>query len=721
MNRINHLLWMFAMVVAVLLPACKENPIEPSTPTPPDVRVKITSLTRTEVAFTIESYASDYVYAILPKGETPTDAKAFFKEGKCGYLEKAKATVVSTDIEGGQEYQLVVATRQINPYNYSEITVVDLSTNLPYTSPLTIEKVGETCFGYHVEMPASAKKMKHVAVKKVDFEAIKAMLQQYGNITLASYLKVFGHEITESQTFMVDKLGKTGLNDDILVHPGLEYYVLLGEPDSNGDIPEDKIITKLITTKEFAKSSHKLNAEVSTTSTSISIKVNPDPEIESYRLAVAARADYDYTLREGMAQWKANIVGYWDDSLNLQHFEKQHEYKGATTITMGGLRPQSNYVVGIIGYDKQGAEVFVNEVVMTSEPVGPLPEITITSTIPQSNCPWNSAAYNVKVKNGVALHVGFFPKSAVDRKLAEGVSLEDLVRNNAEPVDAKSLKEAQSAAGCVFEINTLDANTEYYFAAYAENDEFIGKAQMKSFKTEAPPRYGGEVRNNMPGRYTAKSTDSYGRTISFPVTIATGVNEATTAAYEAANRLVCLGFGSANKYPVKLPADLVAAGKSEQEANALYGPKWFIEFTPTAIKVPSVRDQETRGFSWAMCEQGGKPVYFMGFGTTDAGSVKDSSSYEWPVTVSADGKTITLDAIDSTFGYNFFPSMGTANDWYSGTAVYRCYSKLTLTRNADDATLKRGALTAPRRYQLKLSEVQAKSTRRAVASKFNAK
>lgn len=721
MKIFKSILLLLVAVVAMVLPACGEKEtVQKEPPRPaPKVEIKVKELSRTEVTFTIKSIgASDYVYLLAKAGDAPADAETFFKNGKIGYLEDGTATITSKDLEGSQEYVLYAATRAINPYTYSEIAKIDLSTSLPYTSTITMERIGQTDFSYHIEMPKGVTKLKQMAVKKNDFEAVRAMLQAYGTVTLATYLKVFGHEITQSGTFTLDKLGKTGQGDDINVHPELEYYILAGEPDADGNIAEDKLQQTLFTTKAFPRSPFTVHQQITSTSTTLTVDLRPDPEIVSYRAHIASRADYEYILREGTPQWKASVVGYWDDKLNIEKGGARHEYTGESQLRMAGLHPETEYVVGVIGYDRDGRECFINEYCITTPPVGPLPEVTISPETPLSNCPWNSKAYRVKVKNTQTLHVGFFPKAALDRKLSEGYSLEELVRNNADPVDAESLADARGE-GAIFEINTLTANAPYYFAAYAENDEFVGVAKSEAFTTERQPSYGGETRANMPGRYTAKTTDGFGRTVSFDVTIATGVNDATTAAYDAANRLVCLGFGPANKYPVQMPEQLVAAGKTPSEANLLYGPKWFIEFSENSIFVPTVRDENTRGFSWAMYESGGKPVYFMGFGTRSSGDVIDSSAYQWPVTVSEDGSTITLGGIDSTFGYDFFPGMGKTDSWYSASLVYRCYSALTLTRKPDAAPLRLRPLSVPTKFTILPGIDTNAAARRATANRLS--
>ena len=85
------------------------------------------------------------------------------------------ATINNLDFEGGKEYTLFVATRKINPYVYSELYTKEISTNLPYTEMVTLEKVGLTSITYHVEVP-EGKEMKHIIVKKVRWRRSGAVI-----------------------------------------------------------------------------------------------------------------------------------------------------------------------------------------------------------------------------------------------------------------------------------------------------------------------------------------------------------------------------------------------------------------------------------------------------------------------------------------------------------------------------------------------------------------
>ena len=87
-----------------------------------------------------------------------------------------------------------------------------------------------------------------------------------------------------------------------------------------------------------------------------------------------------------------------------------------------------------------------------------------------------------------------------------------------------------SEEGLVIESGELLPNTEYEFGVYATNAEGVGVSEIVEFTTLLPPQQGGELRAKLPGKYTATTKDSNGDPVTFSVTIATGVNEATEKA-----------------------------------------------------------------------------------------------------------------------------------------------------------------------------------------------
>ena len=167
---------------------------------PPTFNITVSEVQRTQAEFSISSAeAADYAYIVAEPNESymPT-AEELFTDGTIGQFEKGVAEVTTLDVEGGKKFDIYVAVRRINPYVYSEVKKIDLNTDLPYTDLVTLERIGKTDFKYHVEFPEGVTSMKHVVIKKTDYEAIKSILAMFGTVTYETYLKVFGHPLSES-------------------------------------------------------------------------------------------------------------------------------------------------------------------------------------------------------------------------------------------------------------------------------------------------------------------------------------------------------------------------------------------------------------------------------------------------------------------------------------------------------------------------------------------
>lgn len=94
------------------------------------------------------------------------------------------------------------------------------------------------------------------------------------------------------------------------------------------------------------------------------------------------------------------IIGHWDDLTN--------ESTKAITVNATGLKPNTEYQVGIVGFDKELREKVLLYDFTTGEPTGPKPTLAVeTQTV---ETPWNKAAFKVNATYAVAMTAGVFPK-----------------------------------------------------------------------------------------------------------------------------------------------------------------------------------------------------------------------------------------------------------------------------------------------------------------------
>ncbi len=671
MNLFKHLAISVIAMTGLLLISCEPQVEEPEPPVAPTASVKVDEISRTSVTFTITSEdAQDYVYAIVENGTAPASAEELFQTGESGMFENKKVTITEENLEGSKEYTLYVAVRKINPYVYSELYTENLSTDIEYTEMLTIDKIGYTDYTYHVEVPDGAT-VKHISIKRLDYEAIKAIIGDYGDVTYGMYLATFGHSITESSDITIDKYSKTALDDDIFVYSGTDYILMAGKVGADDKISETDMQIIEFTTRKAETSPFDIDIEVDPSSNKVTANIIPESGIISYRVKIDTRREFDYVGGEGEDHLKSFVIGPWYDESN--------SYTAATEITSTGLRPNTAYVVGVVGFDADNGEVFKQLEFSTTAPVGPEPAIQITRIEPSDFLPWKTAAVNIKLENTIEARGGFFLRKSLEDVVADGNTLEAVVWNNGIVLSAQELNAALSPEGCISEITDLEADTEYIFGITAMNDEFVTVTDTLIFRTEKLPGMLGPYYHLL-GEYTATTTDESGNTVSFPVTIASGVNAETISEYSEMNRFVCLGFGPEDQFPYTSPEAVAGDNPNED-----YGPRWFLEFREEGkIVAPSTcRPGDSSEFAWTMGLVNGSYAYMWGYGIRPStGTSTDTSSVEYEVEVSEDGNTITIKGTKGEYGDTvYYPTMAIATDpWWPDEVLFRCYSDLILTR-----------------------------------------
>lgn len=356
---------LLAMSVAFLSGCKNEKTLGGDIPT---VSVELGVTSRTSVAFTITTDgASDYAYAILPETEDISDAQSLFEKGTVAMFEGENSVALEDNyLEGGKDYILYAAVRNINPNVYSELYEVSFSTDLGYAEPITMESIRKRGFAYHIEMPEGASAYKHIAVPKADLDAVLAMVG--GNY--AMYLNVFGLTGTESKTYdfdktVYDRFFEEGVpsGSEWNIMSGEEYAVLMSPVDESGSVDADAVVQITFYTREAGEAPYDIDVTVSDIqSLSAKLSLTPEEGIETYRVLVDTRASYDSWAFEGEAFIRGAIIGKCADT--------SREYTGAATIDATGLIPNTEYIVGIVGFDSELREC-VKKVSFTSgEPVG---------------------------------------------------------------------------------------------------------------------------------------------------------------------------------------------------------------------------------------------------------------------------------------------------------------------------------------------------------------
>ena len=340
----------------------------------------------------------------------------------------------------------------------------------------------------------------------------------------------------------------------------------------------------------------------------------------------------------------------------------------------------------------------------------------------------STKAITVNATYAVAMTAGVFPKGSIDEVLGrpgnENLTAGDVIYNNGTQLTEQEVAAAMSEEGLVIESGELLPNTEYEFGVYAANAEGVGVSEIVEFTTLLPPQQGGELRAKLPGKYTATTKDSNGDPVTFSVTIATGVNEATEKAYSDLNRLVVLGFAPCG-VDYASPEELLANGwaATEEEANANYGPKWFIEFNSDETISTSLPVNDE--LDYTMLNFDGKQYYFHAFAKRPTSDRYTDAVRSFPVEVS-DDLTVTIKKLveETDYGtFTYYPGVLSGTSQWWGDMVFAASEEIVLKRDADQgpepaAVKSVRHLSMPERVTVNLGASPAVDNRRAVAERL---
>ena len=500
----------------------------------------------------------------------------------------------------------------------------------------------------------------------------------------------------------------------------MEFIIIAGEIDGEGQVAKDAAKTLVFKTKKAGTAPYGIDVSVSNiASMTADITIKPEEGIERFRYHVNTKAEFDYIAFEGEASVRRMIIGHWDDVSN--------ESSGTITVNAKGLKPNTEYQVGIVGFDKDMREKFLLYDFTTGEPTGPLPELTAEPVTVET--PWNKAAFKIKTTYTVSMVAGVFPRGSIEDVLSrpgnEALTAGDVIAANGTSLTPEQVAAAMSGEGLVIESDVLTPNTEYEFGVCATNEESVGVSVVKDFATVSLPQYDGNgVRAKLPGKYTATTKDLEGKTVTFSVTIATGVNEATEKAYHDMNRLVVLGFapcGVEYADPEKLLANGWVANK--EEADAGYGPKWFIEFnSDNTISTSAPINGE---LDYTMAKFNGKELYFRGYAKRPTSDRYTDTAISFPIEV-ADDLTLTVKKVvdESEFGtFIYYPGvMSGTSQWY-GDMAFAASDEIVLTRDADQgaepAAVKNvRQVSLPERVTVNLDAAPVADSRRIAAERM---
>ena len=652
MRKLN-LLW--ALLCSVLLAVgCQIIEPTPENPNPgggdeptPTEKPEIT-LTQTEVtfdSFTFEvttTVTGTLGYAVAAEGYDAPKIDELFSLNSVEVSDKATITI--SDLNDNTNYTLYAVLRagdqQSAPKTLKFTTPDDGVAN-----PIVIHSATYDTISFSINIAGS-----------YVFQCIDKAYLEYNNLTPEEYISMTGIGITSKGEITVDWVnGGTYGSYNMNVREDSDYYVIAAIAE--GQTVVGDIFYKTTHTPKRPVSTAGLTTELTDiTSTSVNIKTVPDSSVVDYYILVRDKAWSDSIVAGYGESMLATLVAYPSaGSWNLT---------GANEAVWSGLEPNTEYICHILVNDNKGAQALSLVPFTTTEANQAAPTVEASLTAAAENG-YSTLNLNLYSAEAASVKFAFNTKADVDAERKNGLSDSEIADMYGMELSAEQVA-AIRTTGLTLKQEDLFPEVEYVALISVKNAEKTETLKVTSTTTPAKPvpaRVESSLFTSLLGEwevsYSLIQFNSKEVNISnAKVTIAQGADDASADYYRSHNRLVIQGWpfnveadGTHSPMPYYSPADLKGASSywanNPQLALRDFGPKVFLEIGEGGVvTMPSSRSEYL--YNWAS----DGTFYFFGADLQNEFTAPAS----FPVTVSADGNTITIGACHSgeEFGYGIY-------------------------------------------------------------------
>ena len=654
MRKLNYLLAL--LVSALFVVGCTSNPSEPQQPTPPgpdgpgndptekpeivisEVEITFNSFTF-EVTTTVEGTLG---YAVVAEGYSAPKIDELYSLNSAEVTDKVTLTV--ENLNDNTNYTLYAVLRagdqQSAPKTHKFTTPDDGVAN-----PIVIHSATYDTISFTINIAGS-----------YVFQCIDKAYLEYNNLTPEEYISMTGIGIASKGEITVDWVdGGTYGVYDMHVREDSDYYVIAAIADGQTVVGE--IFYQTTHTPKRPVSTAGLTTELTDiTSTSVNIKTVPDSSVVDYYILVRDKAWSDGIVAGYGESMLATLVAYpASGSWNLT---------GANEAVWSGLEPNTDYICHILVNDNKGAQALslVPFTTLEANEAAPTVEVSLTEAAENGYCTLNLNLYSAEA---ATVKFAFNAKADVDAERNNGLSDSDIVNMYGMELNAEQVA-AIKTTGLTLTQEDLFPEVEYVALISVKNAEKTETLKVTSATTPAKPvpaRVESDLFTSLLGewevsysliQFNNKEVNIYNA----KVTIAQGADDASAEYYRSHNRLVIQGWpfnveadGTHKPMPYYSPADLKDASSywanNPQLALRDFGPKVFLEIGEGGVvTMPSSRGEYF--YNWAS----DGTFYFFGADLQNEFTAPAS----FPVTVSADGNTITIGACHSgeEFGYGIY-------------------------------------------------------------------
>ena len=615
-------------------------------PTPtekPEITLAQTELTFDSFTFEVTTtVAGELGYAIVAEGYEAPKIDELYALNSAEV--KDKATITISGLNDNTNYTLYAVLRagdqQSAPKTLKFTTPDDGVDN-----PIVIHSATYDTISFSINIPGS-----------YVFQCIDKAYLEYNNLTPEEYISMTGIGITSQGEITVDWVdGGTYGSYNMNVREDSDYYVIAAIAEGQAVVGD--IFYKTTRTPKRPVSTAGLTTELTDiTSTSVNIKTVPDSSVVDYYILVRDK------------EWSDSIIAGYDESMlaTLVTYPSAGSWQltGANEAVWSGLEPSTEYICHIVVNDNKGAKALSLVPFTTLEPssTAPAVEASLTADAEKGYCTLNLNLYSA---DAATVKFAFNTKADVDAERKNGYSDEQIADMFGMSLSAEQV-EAIRTTGLTLKQEDLFPEVEYVALISVKNAEKLETLKVTSATTPAKPvpaRVESDLFTSLLGewevsyslvQFNSKEVSIYNA----KVTIAQGADDTSADYYRSHNRLVIQGWpfnveadGTHKPMTYYSPADLKDASSywanNPQLALRDYGPKVFLEIGEGGVvTMPSSRGEYF--YNWST----DGTFYFFGADIQNEFTAPAS----FPVTVSADGNTITIGAYHSgeEFGYGIY-------------------------------------------------------------------
>lgn len=635
---------LLTLVVSLVMMGCGED-IETPTPQPtpggikPELQMTVAEVTYDSVTLTLTANTpSEYGICIVREGFDAPHINEWFTQNS-GDVDSTTEVTIS-GLEDNCNYVVYAILRAKADGMLGMPQTAKISTpDDGVVNPITVLNTTFDSITFEVNIATS------YLLQVVDAGTLK----QLGVASPEEYIKPAGIGIpcTGAQEYTwYDGGSMSGYN--MHIYPGMMHYIIVAQCDSNKNITGE-IFVRTVTTPTKAEAKGNITVELTDiTPTSVKINTTPDSNIAKYWVYIETEKWYTTNVAEYGEATMITIVKAAAARGMGWELEAQHSQ------VWSGLLPNTAYCVGIAYTDSVGGEKLVTFPFTTTVSDLPAPKVEATVSVASEN-PHENLNINIYSADAASVRIAFAPTADIDEARAYS--------NNSEVVAQRGMDltaeqvEAIKTSGLSLLMSDLLPDTEYTALVSVRNIDYtetVVEASKKTYTRPAAPRVESELFEALLGEWEVSySLVQYNlQEVSISnkrVTIAAGMDDASTKEYRDQNRLVITNWpfqvsahGEYQELPFMTPADLMESSKYWRDHPSLayrdYGPKIFLEIGQDGqVSVPSSRQMPLYG--WA---SDGLAMLFFGCQWVGANSDNPTAPCSFPVTVSADGNTITI-------------------------------------------------------------------------------